>query len=292
MPVTKFPHLSPEMNDGRITVAPGVKLSYVDRGRGPPIVFVPGWTFTKEVFEKQISDLSRKYRVIAYDPRSQGASATTAEGNDYLTHAQDLAALLDALQVRNPVLVGWSAGAHATWGFVKLRGPESVAAHVCIDMPPKCLSFDKDAWVEGTLEEVSAVHTIYLRDARGQLEYIRLHAETVMVQRNLLHEELAWIVGQSAKCKPLVAAQLFASCMFSDSTASAVAVARKRPTMFFIAQHWAAKAVAHVKTLLPESKYVVFGGHMMFWEHPEAFNRVLDEFVQRTPTYGVPNEVA
>jgi pimeloyl-ACP methyl ester carboxylesterase len=157
-------------------------------------------------------------------------------------------------------------------------------------MPPKCLSYDSEAWVEGTLEEISAIHTLYLRDARGQLDYIKLYTETVMVQRNLLPEELAWIVGLSAKCKPLVAAQLFASCMFSDSTAPAIAVAQQRPTMFFIAQHWAAKAVAHIKFLLPESKYVVFGGHMMFWEHPEAFNRVLDEFIQRAGVYGAPNE--
>jgi pimeloyl-ACP methyl ester carboxylesterase len=290
MPTAKFPHLSPEMNDGRMTVAPGVKLSYVDRGRGPPIVFVPDWTFTKEVFEKQISEFSRKYRVIAYDPRSQGASATTAEGNDYLTHGQDLAALLDGLQVRNPVLVGWGAGAHATWGFVKLRGTQAIAAHVCINMPPKCLSYDKDNWVQGTLEEVSAVHTLYLRDARGHAEYIKLLAETNMIQRNLLPEELSWIIGQSTKTKPLVAAQLYASCMFADSNAAAVAAARAKPTMFFIAQHWSGKAVAHIKHMFPESKYVVFGGHMMFWEHPEAFNRVLDEFVQRSPVYGVANE--
>jgi pimeloyl-ACP methyl ester carboxylesterase len=290
MPVTKFPHLSPEMNDGRITVAPGVKLSYVDRGRGAPIVFVPGWTFTKEVFEKQISEFSRKYRVISYDPRSQGASATTAEGNDYLTHAQDLAALLDGLQVRNPVLVGWSAGAHATLGFIKLRGPEAVAAHVVIDMPPKCMSYETEAWIEGTLEEISAVHTLYLRDGKGHADYIKLYAETVMVQRNLLPEELNWIVGLATKTKPLVAAQLFASCMFQDNNAAAVAVAKARPTLYFVAQHWAAKAVAHLKYLLPETKYVVFGGHMMFWEHPEAFNRVLDEFIQRSSTYGVPDE--
>jgi pimeloyl-ACP methyl ester carboxylesterase len=292
MPTTQYPHLSPEMNDGRITVAPGVKLSYIDRGRGPPIVFVPGWTFTKEVFEKQISEFSRKFRVIAYDPRSQGASATTAEGNDYLTHAEDLATLLDGLQVRNPILVGWSAGAHATWGYIKLRGPDAVAAHVCIDMPPKPLSYEADAWVEGTLEEVSAVHTIYLRDAKGHLDFIKLYTETVMIQRNLLPDELAWIISQAAKSKPLVAAQLFASCMFSDSTAAAVAVAKQRPTMFFIAQHWSAKAVPYIKSLLPESKYVVFGGHMMFWEHPEAFNRVLDDFIQQNAVYGAPNEVA
>jgi pimeloyl-ACP methyl ester carboxylesterase len=274
------------MTDGRLTLAPGLDLAYLDRGSGPAVVFVPGWSFAKEVFEKQVAALSQKYRVIAFDPRSQGASSFTLEGNDHLTHAEDLAWLLEALEVKNPVLVGWSAGAHTTWGYVKLKGPAAIAAHVCIDLPPKPLSFDKDLWVEGTLDEISAIHTVYLRDAEGQAQYIKLFAETVLIERNLQPEELQWIVAQATKCNPLAAAQLFAACMFSDSTDAAIMAARARPTLHFVAQHWSDRAVPYLKRLLPESRYVVFGGHMMFWEHPEAFNRVLDEFIQQNVKYG------
>ncbi len=291
MPALKLPHLSPEMTDGRLPVAPGVELAYLDRGSGPAIVFVPGWTFAKEIFEKQIADLSRKYRVIAFDPRSQGASSFTLEGNDYATHAEDLAWLLEALEIKNPVLVGWSAGAHATWGYIKLKGAEAVAAHVCIDLSPKCLSVEKDDWVEGTLDEISAIHTVLLRDSRGFGDFVRMYTETTMIQRNLAPEELAWILGQPRKCQPLIAAQLFASCMFADSLQPAIAVAKTRPTLHVIAQHWADKAVPFLKRLLPESRYVVFGGHMMFWEYPEAFNRVLDEFIQQNVKQGVPLEL-
>jgi pimeloyl-ACP methyl ester carboxylesterase len=279
------------MTDGRLPVAPGVELAYLDRGSGPAIVFVPGWTFAKEIFEKQIADLSRKYRVIAFDPRSQGASSFTLEGNDYATHAEDLAWLLEALEIKNPVLVGWSAGAHATWGYIKLKGAEAVAAHVCIDLSPKCLSVEKDDWVEGTLDEISAIHTVLLRDSRGFGDFVRMYTETTMIQRNLAPEELAWILGQPRKCQPLIAAQLFASCMFADSLQPAIAVAKTRPTLHVIAQHWADKAVPFLKRLLPESRYVVFGGHMMFWEYPEAFNRVLDEFIQQNVKQGVPLEL-
>ncbi len=291
MPASKLPHLSGEMTDGHLPVAPGIELAYLDRGSGPTLVFVPGWTFAKEIFEKQIAELSRKYRVIAFDPRSQGASSFTLEGNDYMTHAEDLAWVLEALEVTNPVLIGWSAGAHTTWGYIKMKGPDAVAAHVCIDLSPRCLSAEKDDWVEGSLDEIAAIHSLYLRDAKGQAEFVKLYAETTMVQRRLAPEELAWIVGQSAKCHPLVAAQLFASCMFADSLDPAIAVAKEKPTLHVIAQHWADKAVPYLKRLIPESRYVVFGGHMMFWEHPEAFNRVLDEFIQQNVKIGVPMEM-
>jgi pimeloyl-ACP methyl ester carboxylesterase len=197
-----------------------------------------------------------------------------------MTHAEDLAALIDGLNITNPILVGWGAGAHTAWGFIRLRGAAAIAANVTIDMPPKCLSYDSDVWVEGPLDEIAAIHTVFLRDARGHADYIRNYAENVMVQRNLYPEELAWIVKQSTGTRYLIAAQLFASCMFADHTSEAIAIAQHRPTLFYVAQHWSNKAVPFLKRLMPESRYVVFGGHMMFWEHPDAFNEVLDEFIE------------
>jgi pimeloyl-ACP methyl ester carboxylesterase len=279
MPTTELPHLSKLTPDGRVAVAPKVKLAYVDRGSGQAIVFVPGWTFSKEIFEKQIAVLSQKYRVIAYDPRSQGDSSYSVEGNDYLTHADDLAVLLEALGVEKPILVGWSAGAHTCLGFIKHHGVEAISAFICVDMPPRSLSFEKDAWSEGSLDEISAVHTLYLRDARGHADFIKMYAENMLIQRSVTAEELNWIISLSLKCPTLVAAQLFASSMFSDNTAPAMAIVRAKPTLFFIAQHWAEKALPYLKTVLPETKAVVFGGRMMFWEHPDAFNRVVDEFI-------------
>ncbi len=279
MPNWKPPHLSAPSQDGRVTVAKGVELSYIDRGEGDAIILIPGWTFNKEIFEKQIPYLERSYRVITYDPRSQGASSITIGGNDYTTHGEDLAALIDGLQIVNPILVGWGAGAHTAWSYIKLRGADTIAANVTVDMPPKCLSFDPDVWVEGPLDEIAAIHTFFLRDAKGHADYVRSQAENVMVQRTLDPEELAWIVKQSTGTRHLIAAQLFASCMFQDHTSEAINAARTVPTLYYVAQHWSAKAIPFIRRLLPETRYVVFGGHMMFWEHPEAFNQVLEEFI-------------
>ena len=66
------------------------------KGEGKPLVFIPGLTFSGEIFKNQLEYFSSKYRVIAIDPRGQGYSAKTVDGNDYLTHGRDVAGLIDA----------------------------------------------------------------------------------------------------------------------------------------------------------------------------------------------------
>lgn len=72
------------------------------------MVFIPGLTFSGEIFKNQLEYFSSEYRVIAIDPRGQGYSAKTVDGNDYLTHGRDVAGLIDALGLEDIVLIGWS----------------------------------------------------------------------------------------------------------------------------------------------------------------------------------------
>ena len=93
---------------GFITIEPGVEMYYEDQGQGSPILFVPGWTFTTEVFQHQLNHFSKSNRVVIIDPRSHGRSTVTLEGNDYVTHAADLAKVVESLDLNDFVLVGWS----------------------------------------------------------------------------------------------------------------------------------------------------------------------------------------
>jgi non-heme chloroperoxidase len=58
-----------------------VQLHYLEAGRGQTLVFVPGWTMPAWIFDRQIADLSRRYHVVAFDPRGQGDSTITAGGS-------------------------------------------------------------------------------------------------------------------------------------------------------------------------------------------------------------------
>jgi pimeloyl-ACP methyl ester carboxylesterase len=286
--ITRF---RPAQTGGRVNIGGGVELAYIDRGAGQPVVFIPGWTFTKEIFIKQITYFEKYCRVIAYDPRSQGASTSTIEGNDYVTHAMDLAALLHALQVSNPVIVGWGAGALTGWGYSKLRGPAAIAGMLVIDQPPKSMSIDPTDWTSGSLDELAATHTLFLRDRAGQVQYVRREISTRMIERLVPEPEEDWLLAQSLTTNPLVAAQLYASAMFTDLLEPAFLLARARPTLFFLRRDGAEKPVRYLRAKIPDAQTAVFGGHMMFWEYPEAFNRVLDEFIQQNVKQGVPLEL-
>ncbi|WP_010677629.1 alpha/beta fold hydrolase [Bacillus timonensis] len=265
--------------DGKyIEVDAGVEIFVQEVGDGEPIVFVPGFTFTTEVFSKQIDYFSKTNRVIVIDPRSHGRSTVSIHGNDYVTHGTDLASVLQALDVKSATLVGWSFGCYTVWEYVKQNGFENVKSLVLVDMPPKALSVNDD-WVEGKLDDIAGIYNSYLRNSGGQREFIINYITGVMVQRELEKEELTWLVEQSLKTPYYIAGNLFASGMFSDYREEAKKASKAVPTLTIVAEHWSDIAVRYTKELTPETQVEVLGGHMMFWEHSEKFNEIVVDFL-------------
>ena len=88
-----------------------IQLSYKDYGKGRPVVLIHGWPSSKEMWEYQIDDLvNAGLRVIKYDRRGFGKSDKPWEGYDYDTLTDDLHSLLESLDLRDAVLVGFSMG--------------------------------------------------------------------------------------------------------------------------------------------------------------------------------------
>ncbi|MEQ8375104.1 alpha/beta hydrolase [Labrenzia sp. ac12] len=259
-------------------VEPGVDLYYEDHGSGLPIVFVPGWTFTTQVFEHQIEAFAKDHRVITFDPRSHGRSTLTLEGNNYVTQGADLAKLLDHLKVEKPVLVGWSFGCLTTWEFIKTRSVDAASAHMCIDLSPTPLTGNDGDWAEGSVAEIAELYS-GIQSAEGQRNVINWYADEVMIEQDYTPELSRWIVDQSTKSPPFVAAAYLAAGNFSNYLETAKQVDAKLPSAFVIADHWSDSAKAYLAVHTPNSSVQAFGGHMMFWEYPDRFNRVLAGFI-------------
>ncbi|MFS0556757.1 alpha/beta fold hydrolase [Brevibacillus sp. 179-C9.3 HS] len=263
-----------------IKLEPGVELFVQDIGSGEPIVFIPGWTFTTEVFHKQVEHFQKTNRVIVIDPRSHGRSSISLHGNDYATHGSDLAKVLEALDLHNVTLIGWSFGCLTMWEYIRQYGTQNLKSLVFIDLSAKPLSNNHEQdWVEGPLDEIAAAYCTFLRDSEKQREFITGYATEVMVQRELAEQELQWIVEQSLKTPHYIAANLFASGMFSDYREEAKRGSAAVPTLTIVAEHWADKAKGFVEKHAPQSAIEVLGGHMMFWEHDEKFNQVIEQFI-------------
>lgn len=263
-----------------VEVDPGVELFVQDVGVGEPIVFIPGFTFTSEVFSKQVDYFSKTNRVVVIDPRSHGRSTITSHGNEYVTHGTDLAKVLESLDIQHATLVGWSFGCLTVWEYFKQYGKGNIKSAVLVDMPPKSLSVNTDDWVEGPLDNIAGIYNSSLRNPQGQRDFISAYITGVMVQRELEQSELNWLIEQSLKTPYYIAGNLFASGMFSDYRQEAIALSQAVPTLTVVAEHWANTAVAYTEKLTPDSKIEVLGGHMMFWEHAEKFNKILSDFLK------------
>ena len=120
-----------------ITTRDGCELFYNDWSSGQPVVFSHGWPLTADAWEAQMVYLGeRGYRVIAHDRRGHGRSSQTWDGNDMDTWADDLAQLLEALDLRNVILVGHSTGGGEVTRYIGRHGTTRVASIVLLGAVP------------------------------------------------------------------------------------------------------------------------------------------------------------
>src|SRR5215469_13783795 len=119
------------------TVKDGARIYYKDWGNGQPIVFSHGWPLSCDAFEDQMFFLaSCGYRCIAHDRRGHGRSDQSWTGNDMDTYADDLAALVEALDLKDVIHVGHSTGGGEVTRYIGRHGTKRVAKAVLIGAVP------------------------------------------------------------------------------------------------------------------------------------------------------------
>jgi non-heme chloroperoxidase len=120
-----------------ITTKDGTSIYYKDWGTGQPIVFSHGWPLQADAWDAQMLFLGQHgFRVIAHDRRSHGRSEQTWGGNNMDTYADDLAALFEALDLKNAVMVGHSTGGGEVARYIGRHGTKRVAKAVLIGAVP------------------------------------------------------------------------------------------------------------------------------------------------------------
>jgi non-heme chloroperoxidase len=259
---------------GFIKTSDGVRIHYVEAGKGRPIVFIPGWMMPGWIWQKQIDELSKKYRVIAVDPRSQGESDKPTYGHLPETRARDYKELVDQLGLRQPVLIGWSMGCGELLSYVDQFGEDGIGGLVLVDglIPAK------------QNPEIVSV----LLQWTDQLQQDRQKEADVFVRAMYKKPEpgdYLQRVKQATLAVPTDTAVALIHNMISVTDFSNAFARINRPMLS-----------AYEPALQPNADFLKAklgdkvrlerfdeDGHALFVDDPVKFNRVVEEFVQSLP---------
>ena len=251
------------------------ELFVEEMGSGQPIVFVPGWTMTLDFFKHQLPYFAENHRAITFDPRGQGRSAKPIEGHTFAQRGRDLAGLLDALDLRGVILVGWSYGAYDAYAYVREFGADNLKAFVSIDEGPRSVKRDTDDWGEGDFEEIAGVMRAVTADRRG---FMSSYASFMTGRED--PEETAWIVEQTMQTPEHIARLILTDGLFEDFTDAARRVDEAIPALNIVREEVARTAKVWMTRETPNIKLASFGPHMMFWTDVTRFNETLGNFFE------------
>jgi non-heme chloroperoxidase len=125
------------MSSNTITTKEGTKIYYKDWGKGPVVTFSHGWPLNSDAWDGQMFFLAEKgFRVVAHDRRGHGRSSQASHGNDMDGYADDLAAVIDSLDLNDASLIGHSTGGGEVVRYIARHGTKRVAKAVLIGAVP------------------------------------------------------------------------------------------------------------------------------------------------------------
>ena len=120
-----------------ITTRDGTEIFYKDQGAGPTILFSHGWPLSSDAWDGQMVFFGQRgYRVIAHDRRSHGRSSQTWDGNNMDQYADDLSELIEALNLKDIVIVGHSTGGGEITHYMGRHGTKRVSKAVLLGAVP------------------------------------------------------------------------------------------------------------------------------------------------------------
>jgi pimeloyl-ACP methyl ester carboxylesterase len=281
-----------EIRQGSFATSDGAKLNYLESGRGRPIVMIPGWSQTAEMFSDQISAFSANYRVIALDMRGHGDSSKPEHGYRMARLAKDLHEFLDGMNLSKATLVGHSMGCSVIWSHWNLFGNHRTHSMILIDQAP-CTTFGP-SWTDAEKAETGAVFSPQsLYDTATALAGMDGEATTAGLVNGMFftkdypEAKKKYALAQNLKFPRKPAAALLVDHCVQDwrDTISRINV----PTLVVGAKgsFFNPKSQEWIASKIPGAKVEIFGveeggSHFMFMENSQKFNKIALSFLAST----------
>lgn len=274
------------MTTRRIRTNDGIELHVEDVGEGAPLVLLPGWSGTIEMFRANIDAFSNHYRCIALEHRGHGQSDKPDFGYRPSRLARDLRDVLDALDVSDVTLLGHSMGVAVILLYWEMFGADRVGRLVLVDQPT-CMVV-RPGFSEEDVASYGAILTPpdpydVAAGLTGEDALARTREFVTDMARELSPEQTDWLLQESLQLPRSHAGELCLNTMLLDLRD----IPRRIPLpTLCLAGHnshipWT--AARWIQGQMPNAQLEVLpGSHCMFLEHPNAFNEAVLAFLEKT----------
>lgn len=256
-------------------------LYYEIHGEGIPVVFIHGFSESQDSFRIQKRALSKKFKVVTYDIRGHGLSDKVDFGLNMERFAQDLKELMEYLNIKDIVLVGWSMGAYVIFEYINQFGEENVSKICIIDKGPKILN--DESW------NLGLYHGQYTNeDAEKDLELIKddfmEFGEKFIKRMTPYFDEKQLEIGliRFAKNNPSILYEIWKDMIKRDYrfVLNRITV----PTLIMFGGNstfYSIETAEYLRDNIKNSELITFEDctHLLVLENPVKFNRVLEEFI-------------
>ncbi len=271
---------SQPMDPNYIRTRDNVSLFYRDWGAGRPLVFLAGWTLSSAMWAYQMQPLAEQgFRCIAFDRRSHGRSSDPGRGYDFDTLAADLAAVIDALDLKNAIVVAHSFASGEIVRYLSTYGTERVARVVFV--APAAIPFllktpDNPGGIDGAVFD--QVRCAIAKDFPAWAE---AGAEAYFVP-GISRAVVDWTLGMMMQASLRAAIEMNRIQTVTDFRSELPRI--RIPTLLIHGDRDASAPLevtgGPAAALIPGSRLVVYedGPHGLYFTHKERLNRDLAQF--------------
>jgi len=248
----------------------GARIHYLTAGKmtnEPPIVFIPGFTLSATLWERQLREFSSNRLTIAIDPRSQGESSIMQYGNTPERRAMDLHELVTNLDIARFVIVGWSQGAQDVAAYLGQYGTDSLAGIVFVDSVvsggPNGIEARKS--FRHILSRLAMIDSHPAEYSEGLVRSIfsRPHPEL----------DMKYLIDESRKTPPSIEIAMLVMDVFGADRRPALKKI-DRPTLVISSASSDLTEQKEMANTIPGALWVVVAdaGHALFVDNPEKFD--------------------
>ncbi len=266
-----------------VRVAPNVRLHMLEDGKAsarPTLVFIPGWRLTASIWAEQIRAFASDGRVLAIDPRSQGDSTKTDEGDTPEQRARDYHALLASVHAGPIVLVGWSQGVQDVAAYVDQFGTDGIKAIVLVDSTISKGAANIPATLPITVQQLRRL--AILSDSPRDYTEGMLHA---IISKPLADAAFNELVAQSLKTPTATSQAMLIADLFGKDRSAAIPKFTVPTLIIASGRSDELSEQRELASKLPNGRIEVVdqAAHAVFVDQPERFTQLVREFMEHLP---------